>query len=84
MRAGAAWGEWGLDEIKHMVGYAPAGMEKAADTWRAPLPDYAFPGQEDSSLLSVSLSYILSAFVGVAACAGATVLLMRWMRRGKA
>jgi hypothetical protein len=85
MKAGAAWGEWGLDEIAHMIGYTPAGMKKTADTWKAPLPDYALPGQEDAPLSRLSLSYILSALVGIGACGGGGYLLARWLtgRRGK-
>jgi hypothetical protein len=85
MKAGAAWGEWGLDEIRQMIGYAPAGMEKAADIWKAPVPDYALPGQEGAPLSHLSLSYILSAFVGIGTCAGGGYLLARWLtgRRGK-
>ena len=29
-KAGAAWGEWGMDEIQELVGYVPAGLEKLA------------------------------------------------------
>jgi hypothetical protein len=70
MRAGAAWGEWGVDEIRQMVGYTPAGMERHAEVWRAPIPDYALPGQEGAPLSRLSASYILSALVGTAACGG--------------
>lgn len=85
MRTGSAWGEWGVDEIKQMVGYAPAGMERTADAWKAPMPDYALPGQEDAPLSRRSLSYVLSAFLGIAACGGGGYLLARWLtgHRGK-
>jgi len=85
MKAGSAWGEWGVDEIRQMVGYAPAGMEKRADIWKAPMPDYALPGQEDAPLSRLSLSYVLSAFLGIAVCGGGGYLLARWVTgsRGK-
>ncbi|MFI5342470.1 MAG: PDGLE domain-containing protein [Candidatus Methylomirabilales bacterium] len=79
MRAGSAWGEWGVDEIRQMIGYAPAGMEKKADIWKAPIPDYALPGHERALPSHLSLSYILSAFVGTAACGGGGYLLTRWV-----
>ena len=82
-KAGAAWGEWGLDEIRDKLGYAPAGMEKTADLWKAPLPDYALPGQETAPLSRLSLSYILSAFLGIGSCAGGTYLVGRWLTRRK-
>jgi cobalt/nickel transport protein len=81
MRAGAAWGEWGVEEIRHMIGYIPTGMERTAETWKAPLPDYALPGQQDAPLSRLSLSYLLSAFVGIGLCAGGTYLVTRWLTR---
>ncbi len=85
MRAGSAWGEWGVDEIRQLVGYAPAGMEKHADLWKAPIPDYALPGQEQAPLSHLSLSYIFSALVGIAGCGLGGYLLARWLTasRGK-
>jgi cobalt/nickel transport protein len=83
MQAGAAWGEWGVDEIRQMIGYAPAGMERTADLWKAPLPDYALPGQENAPLSLLSLSYILSALLGIALCGGAGYLLARWLPGGR-
>ena len=84
MRAGAAWGEWGLDEVKEMVGYAPNGMQGLIDIWKAPLPDYALPGQEEAPLVRRGLSYILSAFLGIGFCGGAAYLLTRWLTQRKA
>jgi cobalt/nickel transport protein len=84
LKAGAAWGEWGLDEIRQMLGYTPAGMEKTADLWKAPLPDYALPGQEGAPLSRLSLSYILSAFLGMGSCAGGAYLIGRWLAHRKA
>jgi cobalt/nickel transport protein len=83
MQAGAAWGEWGVDEIRQMIGYAPPGMERTADLWKAPLPDYALPGQENAPLPHRGLSYILSAFVGIALCGGGGYLLARWLPGGR-
>jgi cobalt/nickel transport protein len=83
MRAGAAWGEWGVDEIKQMIGYAPAGMERHAEVWKAPIPDYALPGREQASPSHLSLAYVLSAFVGIAACGGGGYLLTRWVIAGR-
>ena len=82
LRAGAAWGEWGLDEVAQMVGYSPEGMEKLSDLWKAPIPDYALPGQEGAPLPHRSLSYLLSAFVGVGLCGGGTYVLTRWLTKG--
>jgi hypothetical protein len=73
--AGSAWGEWSGEEIKELVGYVPSGMSRLAELWKAPLPDYAFKGQESAPLHSLSLSYIVSAIVGIAVVAGITILL---------
>ena len=83
MRAGAAWGEWGVDEIKQMIGYAPAGMERHAEVWKAPIPDYALPGQEQAPLSRRGLTYVLSGLLGIAACGGGGYLLTRRVIAGR-
>lgn len=83
LRAGAAWGEWSLGEVKRMVGYTPSGMEKLADLWKAPMPDYALPGQDDAPLAHRSVSYGLSAVLGIGLCGGATYVLTRWLTKRK-
>jgi hypothetical protein len=55
-KSGAAWGEWGLDEIKSLVGYIPKGLAKLSSIWNAPIPDYA----------SGVIGYIASAITGIA------------------
>jgi hypothetical protein len=78
-KAGGAWGEWGVEEIQKMIGYAPEGMKKSSDLWKAPLPDYALPGQEGAPVSRLTLPYILSALVGIAACGGVALILGRWL-----
>ena len=79
LKAGAAWGEWGVDEVKRAIGYVPAGMEKTAGRWKAPLPNYAPPGPGASTLPRRSAAYILSGFLGLALCGGGAWLLGRWL-----
>ena len=81
MKAGAAWGEWGMDEIKQMIGYVPAGMKRTAGLWKAPIPAYALPGQGSAPLSLRSLSYVLSAVLGIGACGGGAYILARWLGR---
>jgi hypothetical protein len=64
-----------------MVGYAPAGMEKEAETWKAPIPDYAPSGRENASIPEQGLYYLISAFLGIVACGGGAYLLARWLTR---
>ena len=73
-KAGSAWGEWGSDEIKELVGYIPAGLEKLGSLWNAPIPDYAFQGWEEKGLTHLSFAYIFSAILGVA-----LVALAMWL-----
>lgn len=65
-KAGAAWGEWGSDEIQKLAGYVPRGLETLSGIWHAPFPDYAFKGWEQKGLLGLSVSYVASAVIGIA------------------
>ncbi len=77
MKAGGAWGEWGVGEVRKLIGYAPREMEKSADKWKAPLPGYALPGQETAPLRRRSLGYVVSALAGAAACGGGAYFVAR-------
>lgn len=81
-KAGGAWGEWGSDEIARMVGFMPEGMKRLGETWKAPLPDYAIPGQGEG-LVADSMGYLLTGIVGVAITAGSMYLLARMVGRKK-
>lgn len=83
MKAGGAWGEWGAEEVRKLVGYAPRGMERSADAWKAPLPGYALPGPEPAPARHRSLGYVVSALAGAAACGGAGYLVARRLSAGK-
>jgi len=64
-KAGSAWGEWGCEEMRLLVGYIPRGLEKLSSLWNAPVPDYAFKGWENAGLSTLSFAYIASAGVGI-------------------
>lgn len=72
--AGTAWGEWSIEDfagadarqeiLRASGGVAPletvpAGLERLAGVWQAPLPDYA-----PAFLHDLSVGYVLSAAVG--------------------
>jgi len=78
--AGGAWGEWGLEEIKKLVGYAPQGMQKLSHIWKSPIPDYTLAGRKQG-LAVESLGYVLSAIIGIAFTAGAVYLLAKLLGR---
>ena len=84
LAAGTAWGEWSPEDFNKPESRlqiatasqmaappatAPAGLEKLASVWTAPMPDYA-PGY----LKSAQLGYLLSAMFGtglvIATCLG--------------
>jgi cobalt/nickel transport protein len=68
-KAGAAWGEWGSDELKEMVGYVPKGMQGLENLWtKAILAGYGVSGWTSPFL--ATLGYILSALLGMAIVAG--------------
>lgn len=55
---GTAWGEWGADEIKDIIGFMPKGMENGVQ-FKSLIPDYSLGN------LKESFGYIISALVGV-------------------
>jgi len=58
---GTAWGEWSAQELARLgLKTIPAGMEKMAGAWGAPLARYNLP-----ALGNASLGYILSAVTGI-------------------
>lgn len=74
-KAGDAWGEWGADSFKAMVGYVPNGLEKLSGLWVAPLPDYAFAGWEEKGLSHLSIACVFSAVLGIAVTVLAATLI---------
>lgn len=59
---GTPWGEWGVSELKDLVGFVPRGMERLNELWRGVLPDYTVPGAEGP--LGSTAAYVLSAVAG--------------------
>ena len=80
-KAGDAWGEWGTDTVKELVGYVPRGLEKFSSLWKAPMPDYAFKGSEEKGLVYLSFDYVISAIIGAAVTACAVLLISRFLRK---
>lgn len=80
-KAGAAWGEWGVEEIKKLVGYVPRGLEKLAGLWSAPIPDYAFKGLEEKGLWVSSFAYIISAVIGIGVTVMAVLLIGKMLAK---
>jgi cobalt/nickel transport system permease protein len=79
LASGTAWGEWGADELKDLgLGFVPGGLDRFAEWWPAPLPDYGIPR------VGAVIGYILCAFIGIALVAGLIWLLGRvLLRKGR-
>ncbi len=54
-----AWGEWGLDYFKKLLGFVPEGMEKNKDLINPPVPDYSVRDKHPV------VSYYISAVLGI-------------------
>ncbi len=80
--AGGAWGEWGLEELRKMSGFVPAGMEKLGRLWNSPMKDYAVPGQTPG-IAGRGLGYLASAVIGAALTAALAFFAVRLLGRRK-
>ncbi len=78
--AGGAWGEWSLDQIEKIIGFVPEGMKRTARVWKAPMTNYAVPGQGQGTAHS-GIGYLLAAVIGIAATAGLVYLLAKLLAR---
>jgi cobalt/nickel transport protein len=77
-KAGDAWGEWGTDRIRELLGYVPEGLREMADLWKAPFADYNFGG-ENAALGTQVISYIMSGIIGIAVAALVIYLITRFL-----
>jgi len=73
---GTAWGEWGSEELKAAIGYAPADLERLGGLWRSAMPDYATPG-----ISNALLGYLVAALVGTALTVGAALAVGAFLAR---
>ena len=80
-KAGSAWGEWGIGEVRGFLGYIPKGLEKLSSLWSAPIPDYAFKGWEKKGLFFLSLGYIISALIGIVVIFIIILFIGRWLAK---
>jgi cobalt/nickel transport system permease protein len=71
LATGTPWGEWGVGEIKTLLGYIPEGMSRLGGLWTGLMPGYGFSG------LNPVLAYILSALLG---SIGVVTVIYLWGR----
>ncbi|SEM68209.1 cobalt/nickel transport protein [Syntrophus gentianae] len=79
-QAGDAWGEWGTDTLQQLLGYVPAGLQRYAEIWKAPIPDYNFWG-EGASLGMQIVAYVISGLLGILLTASVIYLLSKGIFR---
>ena len=81
LNSGAAWGEWGPDELKKLVGFVPDGIRRLGELWQAPLADYGFGGRLP---VSEDASYLITGLIGLVLTVAVAYLLARlFLRRGR-
>ena len=73
LATGDAWGEWGVEDLAEMVGYAPSGLANGWE-WSSLMPDYSLGS------LPEWLGYVISAVAGVALLVAIFRLLGELMR----
>lgn len=78
LASGSAWGEWSNEEIKNMLGYVPAGMNKLSGVWKAIVPDYSIKSL-NGSFFGTSLGYVLSALIGIILIIGVMLVSSKLM-----
>jgi len=59
---GTAWGEWASEELKSILGYAPAGLQSLEGLWHSIMPGYNLPGFDNP--VKSALGYVISAAIG--------------------
>lgn len=80
-KAGGAWGEWGAEEIKGIVGYVPKGLKHISEYWSAPFSGYTFAGWNKG--VKSYIAYILSGVAGVAIVVAASYVVGKILNRKK-
>lgn len=77
LAAGTAWGEWGTEDLAVMLpAGVPAGLDRIASFWNAPVPDYA-----PWFIQSATVGYLLSAITGCLLTVTGIALALRVFRR---
>ncbi len=75
---GSAWGEWGANTLKKVLGYVPAGFRGLHNLWNPPMPNYGA-----GAASSGAGGYLASGFTGAVLAVGLIYLLSRFLKKGR-
>jgi cobalt/nickel transport system permease protein len=75
---GAAWGEWGPEKLRQLLGYVPAGLQKLSNLWSPPIPNY---GAGSGTAVGTG-GYLASGFAGAVLAVALIYFLARLLRGG--
>jgi len=81
LKAGGAWGEWGIEEISEWMEkeglpkFIPQGLKRLSEIWSSPFPDYTINGLERG--IGAYISYILTGLIGVTAVVIVTYIIVK-------
>lgn len=76
-KAGGAWGEWGGEELKSMLGYVPTKLEKLQGFWKAILHDYTIAGLQKP--WQAKVAYLVCGIIGASAIVTICLGLGKWL-----
>ncbi len=74
---GDAWGEWGAETLRKMLGYVPAGFKGLHNLWNPPIPNYGA-----GAASSGTGGYLASGFTGAVLAVGLIYLLSKFLKGG--
>ena len=75
---GTAWGEWGQEELRKMLGFVPQGIATAEHWWKAFFPDYSIAGL-GGKFFGSAASYLISAVIGSVIAYGLMVFIGKFL-----
>jgi len=76
-KSGGAWGEWGVEELRSMLGYVPSKLGELRGFWKALFPDYSIPGMHTP--WETRIAYLLCSVIGAAAVVAICLFLGKWL-----
>jgi cobalt/nickel transport protein len=76
-KAGGAWGEWSVEELRSLLGYVPLRLGQLRGVWAALLPDYSIPGMQRP--WQAKLAYLLCTLIGTGVVVAVCLVLGKWL-----